>query len=195
MFRSICLSLMLSCSVITTAYAAPSAEDFGSLPNIHDAALSPNGDEIAVMVNKDGKHIVRVLNFSNLKDTSRLIALKPEMKPQYLKWVNDCRLIISFRQNEKLGSTPIRTGYLYTLDTRTMKGQILIDPNKPSAGNVASTDTPFRQFNNIVVDWLKDDPDHILMTFGDTNLVRDLRRVNVKSGQNKVIKRGLSDVQ
>lgn len=195
MFRLLGFIIVVSSVFFSTAFAAPTAQDFGKLPRIHDSDLSPDGNEIAVLVYQDGKHILRILGFSNLNDTSRLIALKPEMQPEFVRWVNDHRVIISFRQNEKIGRTPIKTGYLFTLDTRTMKGKILINPTKPDAQNIASTDIKFRQFNNKVVDWLDDDPDHILMTFGDHNLSSDLRKVHVATGRNKVIKRELDDVQ
>lgn len=195
MFRLLGFSIAFASMFFATAFAAPTAQDFGKLPRIHDSNLSPDGSEIAVLVNQDGKHILRILAFSNLNDTSRLIALKPEMEPSYVKWVNDHRVIISFRQNEKIGRTPIKTGYLFTLDTRTMKGKILINPTKPELVNVKSTDIKFRQFNNKVVDWLDDDPDHILMTFGEHNLSSDLRKVNVATGRHSVVKRELDDVQ
>lgn len=61
---------------------------------------------------------------------------------------------------------------------------------------VSSTEFKFRQFNNIVVDWLEDDPDHILMSYGDkNNLQPDLYRVNVETGRDALVKRGLNDVQ
>lgn len=195
MFRFIflvTLSFFLSCGNLL---AAPSANDFGALPVIHDAALSPDGDKIAVLVKNDEKYIIRILELSNLKDTSRMIALESKMKPQYLKWVNDKRVMLSFWQSEKIGTTPIRTGYLYSLDTQKMQGSLLIDPTKSEASNFASTDLKFRQFNNVVVDWLQDDPDHILMTFGENNLDRDLRRVDVKSGRDFIVKRGVTNVQ
>lgn len=195
MFRLLSFCVAFTSVFFSTAFAAPTAQDFGKLPRIHDSDISPDGNEIAVLVNQDGKHIVRILGFSNLNDTTRLIALKPEMKPKYVKWVNNHRVIISFQQIEKIGRTPIRTGYLFTLDTQTMKGKILINPTKPVLGNVKSTEVKFRQFNNKVVDWLDDDPDHILMTFGESNLSSDLRKVNVATGSNSVIKRELEDVQ
>ncbi len=192
-FFSVSLFFIVTC---TATFAAPSAQDFGALPNIHDAALSPDGSEIAVLVNNKGQYVVRVSKLDDMKNTTRLIGLDKKMKPEYLKWVNNKRVIISFWQREKIFDTPVRSGYLFSLDTDTMKGKILISPHSKEPRNVATTDITFRQFNNIVVDWLEDDPDHILMSYGDNNNQEpDLQRVNVTSGRDVIVKRGLNNVQ
>lgn len=124
MFRFLTVSLLLVFiafgSGINSAVAVTSAEDFGRLPQIYDAALSPNGDEIAVLANNDGQYVIRVMQLSNPTGTSRLVGLGPEMKPEYLKWVNNKRLIVSFWQSEKIRDTPIKAGYLYSLNTESM---------------------------------------------------------------------------
>lgn len=196
MLRFLTLSFLILVFVVSSAFATPTAKDFGALPNIDDAALSPDGTQIAVLINQDGKYIIRVSSLSNLKDTSRLIALGKGQKPQYLKWVNDDRVIFSFWQSEKIGRTPVRAGYLFTLNATTMKGKILVKPVEAKAGISSSTDFEFRQFNNVVVDWLEDDPDHILMAYGDDNNRKpDLMRVNVESGRDTLVKRGMTGVQ
>ena len=196
-FKTIIVGFLASLFfTFSVSHAAPSAKDFGALPTIHDAALSPDGSEIAVLVNHEGKYVVRVSELSDLKGSTRVIALGKEMKPKYVKWVNNERLLVSFWQSEKISHTPITTSYFYTLDTKSMKGKILIDPSESAVLNVASTDFSFRQYNDVVVDWLEDDPDHILMSFGDFNgLKPDVRRVNVKSGSDTIVRRGMKNVQ
>lgn len=193
MFRLITLTVVLIFLPFVSTFAATtSTKDFGTLPQIYDAALSPDGDEIAILANSEGRYIIRVMQLSNPAKTSRLIALRPEMKPKYLKWVNNKRLVLSFWQSEKIDHVPIRTGYLFSLNTATMKGKILVNPVE-SDGVI---EFKFRQFNNIVVDWLEDDPNHILMAYGDDNSRKpDLYRVNVKTGRDKIVKRGLNSVQ
>lgn len=196
MFQFITGSFLLFFILFNNAYAVTSAEGFGTLPQIHDAALSPDGSEIAVLANNDGQYIIRIIDFSDREGSNRLIALGAEMKPQYLKWVNNNRVIVSFWQSETIRGTPIKTGYLYSLDTETMKGKILVDPSKAGSLVVSSSSFEFRQFNNIVVDWLEDDPDFILMSYGDSNSRQpDLYRVHVSSGRDVLVKRGLRDVQ
>ena len=200
--RIILLIILASILGLGSAYAAPlPAENFGKLPVIHDAALSPDGTEIAAVVSFKGKYIIRISELGASAGDPRLVGLGEGIKPAYIKWANDDQVILSFWQSEKIGSTPIRTGYLYTLDSQTMKGDILVDPRKDgrsTTGARLGKSAIFRQWNNVVVDWLEDDPEHILMAYSNednNNLSPDLRRVNVKTGKSVIVKRGMSNVQ
>ena len=181
--------------------APPPAENFGKLPVIYDAALSPDADEIAAVISHKGKYLIRISELGNASAKPKLIALGDGVKPAYIKWANDTQVMLSFWQSEKFLGTPIRTGYLYTIDTKTLKGKILVDPTKASASDKGSrirNSSIFRQYNNVVVDWLEDDSDHILMAYSDednNNLYPDLRRVNVRTGRSAIVKRGMSGVQ
>lgn len=184
------------------AHAAPiAAENFGKLPAIHDAALSPDASEIAAVINYRGQYLVRISDLNNLSANPRLVSLGDGIKPAYIKWANNNQIILSFWQSEKYFGTPIRTGYLYTLNKKTMKGKILVDPNKDGKAKTGSrlgNSSVFRQFNNVVVDWLKYDQEHILMAYSNkdnNNLFPDLRRVNVATGDSDVVKRGMPGVQ
>lgn len=195
MFRILTLAIIFVFISVSSANAATTAKDFGTLPQIYDAALSPNGKEIAVLANNNGQYIIRVLELSKPSRTSRLIALGAKIKPKYLKWVNNKRLILSFWQSEEKNHVPVKMGYLYSLNTKSMEGRILVEPPKFDAAAGWSRNS-FRQFNNIVVDWLEDDPDYILMAYGDNNNeMPDIHRVNVETGRGARIKRGFRGVQ
>jgi len=200
--RFLSILLILLFSFIGLVYAAPPpAEHFGKLPVVYDAALSPDANEIAVIIAHDGKYLIRVSDLNNLSAKPRLVALGDGVKPAGIKWVNDERVILSFWQSKKYFGTPIRTGYLYTLDAKTMEGKVLVDPRKDGKSETGSrlgSSSIFRQFNNVVVDWLEYDPEHILMAYSNednNNLSPDLRRVNVETGQSTIVKRGMSNVQ
>jgi len=194
--------LLSSASIATNvAYAAPAAKNFGKLPTIYDAALSPDAKSIAVVVNKDGNYYVRVSSLSDINKDSGATRLSGGIKPAYVKWVNNEQVVLSFWQSQMFQGTPIRSGYLYVIDTKTMKGELLVDPSKEgdkTLGSRLKTNGIFRQFNNVVVNWLEDDPDHILMAYSnkdDNNRQPDLRKVNVRNGRNQAIEGGLPDVQ
>jgi len=195
------LSLATMPTSFDTAHAAPPAENFGKLPNIYDAALSPDAKSIAIILNQDGEYFVRIADLANPSGEGRAVRLSGDIKPSYVKWDNNGQLIVSFWQSEKYQGTPLRSGYLYTIDVSTMQGEILVDPRdegSTTSGSRLSKNGIFRQFNNVVVDWLEDDPDHILMAYSnkdDNNAQPDLRKVNVKTGRNQAIEGGLPDVQ
>jgi len=179
---------VLATSVITQlAFGAPSPQAFGELPSIYDAAISPDGTEIASIVNLKGSYVIRVQVLGSKKDhKQRLIALGKGVKPSYIKWGNNTQILVAFWQSEKIGTTPITASYLYSFDSRALKGKILV---KPPRG-------VFRQFNANVVDWLEDDPDHIIMSYDEesNNIRPAIRKVNLKTGKDRVIQRGLGNI-
>ena len=165
---------------------APPAKNFGVLPAIYDAAISPDGSEYASIINIGGQYVISVGSLTGGQAEPRLVGLEADVKPGYIKWVNNDAVILSFEQNELDSGLPYQVGYLYRLDTKKMKGRILIKP-----------EGIFRQFNNIVVDWLENDPDHILMSFDDrsNNVQPSIRKVNINSGNYTRVKGALTGVQ
>jgi len=165
----------------------PPPEAYGQLPNIYDAALSPDYKHIAFIKNSGGSYYVVVSKLGETSGKPRALGLDEGVKPAYLKWVNDTQVFVVFWQSEIYQKVPIQSSFIYSVDTTTMKGKILI---KPPRGL-------FRQYNSTVVDWLEDDPDNVLMAFdkNTNNDVPDIYRVNVKTGSTKQIKSGSRNVQ
>jgi dipeptidyl aminopeptidase/acylaminoacyl peptidase len=165
--------------------AAPAAEAFGTLPNVHDAAISPDGKQIAIIVNIRGQYGVRVVTLGKKNEKLRAVLLGEGVKPSWVKWANDERVLVGLWQSEKFRGLPYSMWFIYTLDAPSMKGKILIE-----------NDEMIRQDNADVVDFLEDDPDHILMAFSDDNqLLANINRVNVRTGQYRIIERTKRDVQ
>jgi len=173
------------CTSVTPVKAQSlDAEVFGKLPGVYDAALSPDGGEVAAIVNAQGRYAVGIFSKGA---QPRVIGLGKGVKPASIKWANNQRVLVSLWQSDRIQGTPVTTGYIYTLDTQNMKGRFLIRPK----GIV-------RQYNNVIVDWLDNDPDHILMAFSDednNNLQPDIKRVNVATGRYVTVQRGLRDIQ
>lgn len=184
-FLSIIFSLF---SVLGIAYAkAPPAEMFGKHARISDAALSPDATELAIIETFEGAWIVRIIDLENSDTLPRVVKVGEELSPIWIKWANDKQVLVNISQSTEYRRLPIQVGAIYTLNTETMKGKILI-----------KTDKYFRQFNNRVVDFLSDDPDHILMAFtnDDSNNERpDVKKVNVATGKSQTLVRGRQDVQ
>ncbi|MFK8030057.1 MAG: alpha/beta hydrolase family protein [Gammaproteobacteria bacterium] len=181
------LALVCLGCVFTVQAAPPAAELFGSLPKIYDAAISPTGKQVALIRVVQGQYAVQVKTLGLKGEKPRLVGLEKGVKPTSIVWVNPDRLIVSFWQSSKLRDVPYTSGFLFSLDTKKMKGKILVKPEKGV----------FRQYNHVVVDYLEDDPDNILMAFSkdDNNVKPDLRKVNVDTGRSRIVQRGLKSVQ
>ena len=169
---------------------APAAVMFGKHARIHDAALSPDASELAVVESVGGKWVIRVLNLSQLNQRPRIVSIGDDVQPQWIKWANNDHILLSITRRQKREGTPIKIGMLYSLNAKSMTGKFLIKPknNKDS----------FRQFNNRVADFLPDDPDHILMIFSDSetnNAEPGVKRVNVATGRYSVVTGGQPDIQ
>ena len=168
-------------AVSHAAHAAPAPESFGQLRNVHDAAISPDGHQLALMQNLKGQYIINVIDLRQPKAEPRLVALGKGVKPKYVKWVNDGRVLASFRQTETMRGQIFDSSFFFTIDTNTMDGKVLVRPKNG-----------FRQFNDQVLDWLEDDPDHILMQFagdGENQNYPDVRKVDVRTGYSQIVKR------
>ena len=169
----------------TFGQAAPSATAFGTLPDIRGAAISPDARQIAMIMNVDGVFAVRVLRIDDLAEPIRAVGLHERVRPHWIRWANDDRVLVGLSQYETIRGRPGWAKFIYSLDANTMEGKILIRPKNL-----------LRQDNADVVDFLDDDPDHILMAFSDRTQTRDdIQRVNVATGKYNRLKRGLEGVQ
>lgn len=183
-------SMSLSMGLTRHAQAAPDAALFGQLPQAHDAAISPDGEQIAILRNHQGSHLVHVIRIDNkesVSTTPRLVTLGEGVQPEYIKWVDNHRVIVSVSQTQMFNDVPMTSGFLHLVDTKTLKGQFVI--KAPRKG--------VRQFNNVVLDWLENDPTHIIMQFSATGKDQnrpDVRRVNIDSGRSKITKESVFGV-
>lgn len=178
------LFFVLLGSSASVAAPAPPAKAFGELPIAWDAAISPQGDKLAIIANLKGEYNVVVQDFATGKAMGGkpwVLALGKEIKPSYVKWVNNDRFVVRIRKPENYRGTPFSMGYLFTGDVASREGRILVQPRDM-----------FRQFNDNVVNWLEDDPEHILMAYSDKayDPFPDIKRVNVNTGNDAIVIRG-----
>ena len=160
---------------------APAPSLFGQKPNVHDAAISPDGTRLAIIQNMDGSYYIRVIDLKDPSNAKPAVGLEDGVKPKYIKWVNDGQIFVSFWQTQKMRRTVFNASFFYTIDADTMKGDILIRPREG-----------LRQFNDEILDWLEDDPDHVIMQFaddGEDQSYPDVRKVNVETGRSSIVKR------
>ncbi|MEM8547433.1 MAG: prolyl oligopeptidase family serine peptidase [Pseudomonadota bacterium] len=189
MIRVTCLAMMLVAVVLASGPSKAEeplpADAFGELPRIADAAISPDGRQVALLVNVSGTHVISVLDLERTQQKPRMAALPGNIKPMWIRWANDEQVMAAIWRNERINGTPITSSFIYTFNASTMKGDILIEPRDM-----------IRQDNSDVIDWLDDDPDYILMAFSKRDQSQpDVQRVNVVSGRSKRLKKGRSNIQ
>lgn len=183
--RYLIILFILSLISPLTHADVPTADAFGTLPDAYDAAISPDGKQIAIIVNIRGEYGVRIVTRGKKDKKLRAVVLGKGVKPTWVKWANNKQVLVSLWESKKLRGTPFTVNFIYTLDSTKMKGKILVESREI-----------FRQNNADVIDFLEDDPDHILMAFSDTDQSQpDVQRVNVVTGRSKRVKRSRLNVQ
>ena len=170
-----------------TVQAAPPAIAFGELPVSFDADISPDGNRLAILMNVDGTYMVYTTSIGSTGSDEDVVSLGEDIQPEYVRWLNNDRYVVSLSQLQSYGDTPYMMGFLFTKDlTNGKKGRHLL-----------KTGAIFRQNNNVVVDWLGDDPDHILMAFEKETFGEypGVYKVNVDTGRFKRVLSSRTGIQ
>jgi len=188
--RAITLLSFLAATAVTATtsmvQAAPPAKAFGELPVGYDGAISPDGSQLALIMNVGGAYGIRTQPLKSEGAKPWFLTLGTAQKPRYVKWINNRRFVAGIAQSEKSDNTPYTVTFLFTGDIKSRKSRIVIKPKDI-----------FRQFNDRVVDWLEDDPEHILMAFSDKQYdpYPDIKKVKVSTGKAKTVKRGQPGIE
>lgn len=180
-------TMSLGVAIAPSVEAAPPASAFGELPVSFDADISPDGKRIAIIMNVDGTYMVYTTPTDTIGQGTTIVSLGDELQPEYVRWVNNERYVVSVSKLESYRDTPFTTGSLFTQDvTDGKKGRLLLKPRGI-----------FRQYNNVVVDWLDDDPDHILMAYSEESFASypSIYKVNVNNSRDKRIQRERTGIE
>ncbi len=179
------------------AVQPPTIEEFVRRPTTLDAALSPDGRQIAVLHEqpKGDKRFayVTVLDAANPTAKTEPIVVGP-YKVERLAWANNDRLLIwiSVERREALNTSGayIKEEIKYTLRRLVSvdrAGHAVVMLDNPDAAAV-QTDL------SRVIDLLPDDPDHILMLFWDPRIsLPALHKVEVATGNSKLVEAGVDN--
>lgn len=181
-----------------TAEAAVPAKDFGKLPFVRDAAISPDGKRIALYGTFGGTVGVTVVDLDNVDGKPKGFLLPKGVKSGWIKWANNDRILVEAWMTDELYGTAYNTASTYTYNTVTEEGDWLVTPKRAaSLGSRIGTRNRVFEFNYAdVVDFLRDDPDHILMAFADEYTGRrPVHKVNVETGRYTTIERAHEDIQ
>ena len=183
--KSVAVSLAIGCSAVSLSYAAPPPVSFGELPLIFDADISPDGKHIATVVNVKGVYYAASRKTKDNNAKMEVVSLGEDLRPRYIKWVNNERYVVAVEKSEVSRNTPYTVTQLFTKSLGKKDGRLVV--RAPF----------FRQFNDRVVDWLEDDPDHILMAYSNTEFdpYPDIFKVRVDNGREKQVKRSIKGIE
>ncbi len=157
---------------------------FAQLKITSNMKLSPDGTHMAYSMVHKGREVVIIKPLGKGKAVAVPAADNAETK--WFRWANKDRLVVSYAFTSKRRTVTTRETRLYGVDR----------DGKNFVNLIRSKRRLQAQFQDNVIDWLEDDPDHILVVLdSDLNSEDEVRRVNVKSGSYQDIIKGKRGIQ
>lgn len=196
--RQYLIMIIISLSAVFSSWSSAKpvpVEYYSRLPAIYDAAISPDGNWLATIVDNGGVYILRVFNLVDTSDTKiRASSLEKGVTVNWVSWANNDQLLLSTQQTTKRVGNVFNSGFLFVTDKDVTNMKLVLDPHIDI--QAVQRTSIARQFNNRVLDMLPEDPDHILMAFGaDDNFNVGVHKMNIKTRKYKRVKRGSLVVQ
>ena len=160
------------------------AEIFGSLPDIYEVRISPNGRYIAVQQKTEETVIVKILDL----DASQLVNVHDFGKKGRISdffWATDNRIVFSVTRPDSRSTAEFNIGQLVAADldgrnTKLIAGYGSAPDHLQGVRNRAKSN-PERPAS--IVHRLPDDDDHILVNFFDNAGFNDLAKLNIVTGK------------
>jgi dipeptidyl aminopeptidase/acylaminoacyl peptidase len=170
--------LALILSVPDARAAPPQVEAYGMLPLIEHPALSPDGTMVALLTSLHGRRCVAVHDLDVVKPPQVVCPGRFEVK--WFAWKTNNRLLVSVYASTMFrGQRLVSESRLLGMNVDGSNIKELISPREGRFINY-STDN--------VLDFLKDDPDHILLTaFTMSAIAPDIFKVDVNSGDKETL--------
>ena len=171
----------------------PPAETFGRLPAIYRIVVSPDGSHLAALETRDGQPHLAIYDLSKGLDSRpewMLLDLgkKIDERVDTLHWLNadTVGVVIAYEANR--GNVPTLETRLFAIKRDLSVARLIPEPR---------TDVPYNpQHQHRIIDYLREDPDHILMALDRSGYGTELGvfRVNLDTGQVEEVLSGGKDV-
>ena len=179
------------------------AEVFGALPANQTPKLSPDGTAFALIIPHQGrKHVL--IRPTDGKGKSVVLPPYEDSEIRWIEWANNERLLIGLAYTSRRfvfrGQRVTETRLLSaSRDGTDVINMVRGTANKKSiAGGRATIVYSRAQIQDYIIDFLYDDPEHILLALNhdlDPDQSYEVRRVKVASGLYKNISRGRRFIQ
>lgn len=203
---------LFSCVVLVCltlfSFGATSAENeakplhyshFSKLPAYWGPSLSPNGQRIAYVQNLTEPNEVSVLATFDLTTNKAHYLLQSDnekVKINWFKWVSNDRLVISARYARKQYNARVYETRLLAMDYDAQGEDPfrILDFRKLKRRFPNARSAP--QFQDTVVDWLPDDPKHILMAIDVENPGKpSVYKVNINNGDTEIVEKSKNEIR
>ncbi|PHZ86437.1 hypothetical protein CRD36_00685 [Paremcibacter congregatus] len=170
-------------------------EAFAQLKTASGMQLSPDGTHLAFFVVHEGRQVIIIQPLQG--KTAGVIPTGEGAEISWFRWINKTRLAVSYAYTSKRYLTTTRETRLYGFDLDGKNMINLIRPRKKQTiGTRLGTEKVPAQIQDKVVDWLPEDPDHILLSLdSDLDGNSEVRLIDVGSGHFSEVIRGNDGIQ
>lgn len=179
--------------------AQNSYQAFSALPAYYTPALSPDGNRIAFEQNVSGDEAYSMLATYDIAEGKKYYLLRSDnesVKIKWYKWVNNDRLVVSARYETRRGTTKVHDTRLLSVRFDGGDGGAFSLINWERIKRRAGNPSHVPQFHDDVIDWLPDDPDHILISLDAEALgLPSVYKVNVNDGGTSRLIRGKKKIR
>lgn len=194
-------ALLIGAGLIAVALRAPSVaatepappvlplEAFAALPALSAVMLSPDGRQIAALLNTSDRTVLVTRPLSGRTLRPVLSTDNEKFQITWARWVNAERLLVGVR-------FPSQRGFVGTTETRLLSikadgsGQLNLVKNEPIRGSAVSRGYA-PQLQDGVIDWLPEDGRHVLLQLASSpdSVLPAVYKVNVGTGERSLVQR------
>ena len=175
---------LFNLSNITSANTDENAELFGSLPDIYDVLISPNGKYIGVQQKTDETIIVKIIDL-NKSALVNVHDFGAKGRISSFFWATDDRLVFSVNRPDTRSTANFNTGQLVAADIDGKNTRLIAGfgsaPDHLQGRRNRPKSNPERPAS--IVHRLPDDDKHILVNFFDNAGFNDLAKLNIVNGK------------
>lgn len=204
-----CLAL-LSLALLPTQLLASSPSPlpytaFSQLPQAYNVRLSPDGTDVAFFKNFKDETLLVTKNLKTGEIKGIVKSDNKTFKLRWFRWGNNDKLVFSMVYPNSRGGTSIysRGGIAKTTETRLMVAdksggmfQPLIKARIKDVTGPLEKNDHRAQYQDNVISWLPDDPDHILVSVDfDTPLMDSVYKVNLNKRSRKRVQRPIGNIR
>jgi dipeptidyl aminopeptidase/acylaminoacyl peptidase len=165
----------------------PLAEAFGRLPAMYGARLSPDGQFVSYLSTEGVALPVLFVTDEQGKVTPVLASKAGDFDIYWCGWANAERLLCGFYGINRRRSVLYPATRLVAVNRDGGNMRVLLQQRQQRRGQ-------FAQFQDDIVDWLPDDPEHVLIEMPE-NSGTGVSRVNIYDGKAEAVERVRASVR
>lgn len=173
---------------------------FASLDGFTAARLSPDGQHIAYLYPIKGRQNLVIHEFATGKNT--VVPPIEKLDFNWLRWANDKVVVfsMSYTAARNISSLETKETRLISVNVGTKARTALIKPAELVGATLGSrTSRAYygeAQIQDRVLDWLIDDPDHILVILDeDFDGANEIRKIDVNTGNYTIFRKSTQGIQ